>query len=120
MRDQFKKITNEIQEIALITNQCYNQWIGEAHPLVINKRNPFVLLKYTRFFMEALIQIKEEELNEKKQKKKENQIKISSYNSNNVYELIAKKNIEFLDMQTLIKDLKTQKNLTEKKAAIAE
>ena len=31
---------------------------------------------------------------------------MNSYNSNNVYELIAKKNIEFLDMQNLIKDLK--------------
>lgn len=70
--------------------------------------------------MEALIQIKEEQLREKKEKIKQNEIAISSYNSNNVYELIAKKNIEFLDMQNLIKDLKIQKSLTDKKAAIAE
>lgn len=70
--------------------------------------------------MEALIQIKDEQLREKKEKIKQNEIAISSYNSNNVYELIAKKNIEFLDMQNLIKDLKIQKSLTDKKAAIAE
>ena len=70
--------------------------------------------------MEALIQIREEQLREKKEKKKQNEIAISSYNSNNVYELIAKKNIEFLDMHNLIKDLKIQKSLTDKKAAIAE
>ena len=70
--------------------------------------------------METLIQIKQEQLREKKEKKKENEITINSYNSNNVYELIAKKNIEFLDMQNLIKDLRIQKILADKKAAIAQ
>jgi hypothetical protein len=45
---------------------------------------------------------------------------VTSYNSNNVYELVARKNIEFVEMQTLINDLKIEKELSERRAEVAE
>lgn len=44
---------------------------------------------------------------------------MTSYNSNNIYELVARKNIEFVEMQTLINDLKIEKELTERRAEVA-
>ena len=98
--------------VAAATNQCYNLWVNDCLPLTIgNNRNPLILLKYCRLFMEGLTTLRAQELKERQERQRENEIAVSSYNPNNVYELIAKKNIEFIEMQAQINALKIEKEL---------
>jgi hypothetical protein len=95
-------------------------WVSDSDPLLITNRNPLILLKYARLFLEGLATLRQDELRERKEKQRENEIAVTSYNSNNVYELVARKNIEFVEMQALISDLKIEKELSERRANVAE
>lgn len=59
-------------------------------------------------------------MKERQQKKLENDATAASYNPHNIYELVAKKNIEFSEMETEIRDLKTKVELSSQRAIVAE
>ena len=57
--------------MAEATNQCYNLWVSDCLPLTINNnRNPLVLLKYCRLFLESLAALRTQELKERQDRQR--------------------------------------------------
>lgn len=82
--------------MAIAANDCYQLYIGDRQSLAVNSRNPHLLVKYTHIFLGAMLELKKCEKEERQVRKTENEQLMMGYNQNNVYELVARKNIEFL------------------------
>lgn len=119
LKEDYRKMCHEAEALANAVNHCYSLWLPETQPLLVPNRNPLVLLTYARLFLEGLATLRQEELKERREKQRENEIAVTSYNSNNVYELVAKRNIEFVEMEALISELKAEKELSHRRAEVA-
>jgi hypothetical protein len=60
-KDDETTLCHLIEELSIATNNCYSLFIGDKHPLVVNNRNPIVLVKYTRLFLECLLEMRSKE-----------------------------------------------------------
>lgn len=70
LKDDYRKMCTEIEAIAMVVNECSSLWMSESQPLMIPNRNPLVLLKYARLFLEGLATLRQEELLDKKAKQR--------------------------------------------------
>ena len=70
LKDEYRKMCKEIEAIAMAVNECYSLWVSQSQSLMISNRNPLVLLKYARLFLEGLASLRQEELRDKKEKQR--------------------------------------------------
>lgn len=60
MKEDHSKLCSEIEDLALVANDCYQLFIGDSKGLIIHNRNPHLLLKYTQLFLTGLLELKKE------------------------------------------------------------
>lgn len=66
LKEEYRKMCAEAEAIAGAVNQCYSLWVSDSQPLLISSRNPLVLLKYARLFLEGLSTLRQDELRERR------------------------------------------------------
>lgn len=57
-KKDYDELCHAIEDLATSANDCYGLFIGDGKGLNVNSRNPFLLLKYTQLFINALLEIK--------------------------------------------------------------